>query len=136
MSLPLRLVVAVLALLLLGSVTACSSETASGADGSTGRTVEPAEARALIEHGAVVIDVRTPEEFAEGHLEGALNLDLQNTDFFDQLGDLDPDDTFVVYCRSGSRAAAAIEQMVSRGFEDVVNAGGFDALEAAGIATQ
>ncbi|QNN54789.1 rhodanese-like domain-containing protein [Nocardioides mesophilus] len=98
--------------------------------------MEPAEARALIEHGAVVIDVRTPEEFAEGHLEGALNLDLQNTDFFDQLGDLDPDDTFVVYCRSGSRAAAAIEQMVSRGFEDVVNAGGFDALEAAGIATQ
>ncbi len=127
----LRLMLAAFTVLLLGSVAACGAD--ADTTGAAGRTVTPSEARNLIADGATVIDVRTPEEFDQGHVRGALNLNIQDTVFFDQLEDLDVGDSFVVYCRSGSRAATAIEQMVERGFVEVVNAGGYDALESAGV---
>jgi rhodanese-related sulfurtransferase len=84
---------------------------------------------------AAVIDVRTPGEFASGHLEGALNFDIQGMTFMEEIATLDPDATYLVYCRSGSRAAAAVDTMKSIGIDNVTNLGSVnDALSATDLA--
>ena len=55
----------------------------------------------------VLLDVRTPKEFAEGHIAGAVNLDVQDPQFGAKLAKLDRDKTYLVYCRSGRRSASA-----------------------------
>ena len=84
---------------------------------------------------AAVIDVRTPAEFTSGHLEGALNFDIQGMTFMEEIATLDPDATYLVYCRSGSRAAAAVDTMKSIGIDNVTNLGSVnDALSATDLA--
>jgi rhodanese-related sulfurtransferase len=134
--------VRLLLLLLLATapftVTACSADpgTTSNETAAQVQQVDAAEARALIDDGAAVIDVRTPEEFATGHLRGATNIDVQAADFHEQVGDLDKDANYVLYCRSGSRAGAAADMMTDMGFTGVVNAGGYDTLAAAGLPSE
>ena len=73
---------------------------------------------------AAVIDVRTPEEFATGHLDGALNFDIQGAEFDSQLSTLDKAADYVIYCRSGNRAGQAISYMQENGFTGTLtNAG-------------
>jgi len=98
-------------------------------------TPEPASASTLDVAGAVVIDVRTPEEYATGHLEGALLLDITAGELEAALPQLDPAATYLVYCRSGNRAGAAVELMRAAGFTDVTNLGSVDdAARATGLA--
>ncbi|MAS96689.1 MAG: rhodanese [Verrucomicrobiales bacterium] len=56
----------------------------------------------------VVVDVRTPEEFKEGHLKDAVNIDFKNENFESELEKLDPDKTYLVHCRSGSRSGQSL----------------------------
>ena len=70
-----------------------------------------------------VIDVRTAIEFAEGHVQGARNLDIQNGDFEAALADLDKSLSYNVYCRSGNRSATAVAMMRNAGFTNVVDLG-------------
>lgn len=72
---------------------------------------------------AVIIDVRTPEEFATGHLEGAVNIDVQSAEFAEQIMQLDKDGEYFVYCRSGNRSGQAIAQMSQMGFAELSNGG-------------
>lgn len=72
---------------------------------------------------AVVIDVRSSEEFAAGHLEGAENIDVQAADFDDQIAALPPSGDYVVYCQSGARSAAAATRMEDVGLPNVSDAG-------------
>ena len=97
----------------------------------------PEEAQALIDDGDVtLLDVRTPEEFAAGHLAGAENVDFYATDFGDQIDALDPGAQYVVYCRSGNRSGQATELMARKGFTTVADVdGGIVAWEAAGLPT-
>lgn len=82
----------------------------------------------------VLIDVRTPQEFADGHLDGAVNIDIQSADFADQLAELPTDGSYFVYCRSGNRSAQAVSQMKQLGFTTLVDGGGLSAAsEATGI---
>ena len=82
----------------------------------------------------IIIDVRTPEEFATGHLEGALLLDVQSAEFDALAAELDPDASYIVYCRSGNRAGTAIERLAALGITDAVNAGSVqEASDATGI---
>lgn len=84
---------------------------------------------------AAVIDVRTPAEFTSGHLEGALNFDIQGMTFMEEIATLDPNATYLVYCRSGSRAEAAVDTMKSIGIDNVTNLGSVnDALSATDLA--
>ena len=84
---------------------------------------------------ATVIDVRTPEEYAEGHLDGATLIDIKSSTFDDQLAALDPAGSYVVYCRSGNRSAQAVEKMKAAGFTDVTDLGSLEEASAAtGIA--
>ena len=68
---------------------------------------------------AVLIDVRTPEEFSEGHLQNAKNIDWNGTDFQTEISKFDKSMPVFVYCKSGRRSAAAAEQMLSEGFKEV-----------------
>ena len=82
----------------------------------------------------VIVDVRTPEEFAESRIEGAINLDMQDPGFAAGLDALDRDATYVVYCRSGNRAQAATAQMDQAGFTTVYEIeGGIVAWTDAGL---
>ena len=90
----------------------------------------PAEPVALADD-VVVIDVRTPAEFASGHLEGAVNIDVQSADFEAQITQLDPDGSYYVYCRSGNRSGQAIDRMAALGFTDLTNGGSVESASAA-----
>ncbi len=88
----------------------------------------PVAAQVIADEAPVVLDVRTPEEYAEGHLADAVLINFYDTDFADQLDELDKDATYVVYCRSGNRSQGAIQTMRELGFTDVVEvAGGIQA---------
>ena len=71
-----------------------------------------------------VIDVRTADEFATGHLDGALNFDIQSPEFATQIDTLDKAANYVIYCRSGNRAGQAVSYMQENGFTGTLtNAG-------------
>jgi rhodanese-related sulfurtransferase len=69
--------------------------------------------------GVVILDVRTPQEFAEGHIEGAVNIPVESAEFIDQVAQLDPSVTYAVYCRSGNRSQPAVDGMASVGVTGV-----------------
>lgn len=88
------------------------------------------------QQGVVVLDVRTPSEFAAGHLSGAKNVDVQAANFAQQLQSLDKSASYAVYCRSGVRSANAGAQMLAAGFTKVADlAGGYNAWTSAGNPT-
>lgn len=80
----------------------------------------------------VVIDVRTPGEYATGHLAGAINIDVEAGSFAANIKQLDKEAPYLVYCRSGRRSAIAAAQMADAGFTDIIDAGGLGALANAG----
>ncbi len=79
----------------------------------------------------VVLDVRTAGEFATGHLDGALNIDVQAGTFDAEVAELDPDATYVVYCRSGNRSAAAVARMTDLGFTSLIDVGSLSSASTA-----
>ena len=78
----------------------------------------------ITEPGVIVVDVRTPEEFASGHIEGALNIDFNSGNFANEITRLNPSETYAIYCRSGSRSGQAASIMHEAGFHDVSNLNG------------
>lgn len=80
------------------------------------------EARAWVKDGAKLVDVRTPEEFASGHLPGAINIPVQDLPGrAPEIGAVT--DRVVVYCRSGSRSARAARLLTEAGFTAVLDGG-------------
>jgi len=69
--------------------------------------------------GVTVLDVRTPEEFAAGHIDGAINIPVEYPDYLDRIGQLDPNATYAVYCRSGNRSQPAVAGLASIGINGV-----------------
>jgi phage shock protein E len=67
----------------------------------------------------VILDVRTPGEFAEGHIDGAVNLDIQAPDFEKRLRALDRKRSYLVYCRTGNRSRRATVAMEALGFRSI-----------------
>ena len=73
-----------------------------------------------------LIDVRTPEEFEEGYVKGAVNIDVSNPNFESQIASLDKEAAYSIYCRSGNRSVVAIEIMRNAGFTNLVDLGAVD----------
>jgi len=67
----------------------------------------------------VILDVRTPEEFAAGHLKGAKNIDIKQPDAYSKLDKLNTKTTYLVYCRTNHRSGMAVEYMMQKGFKKV-----------------
>ena len=88
--------------------------------------LEKPKYQALVEKGYTIIDVRTPEEYAEGHIQGALNINVKSEAFVTEIENLSKSDTLLVYCRSGRRSLYASQVMVSFGFQKIYDLeGGF-----------
>ena len=105
--------------------------------GSTASAVQTVDPQAFLstasQSGAVIVDVRTPDEFAAGHLPNAVNVNVEDPAFDSQIAELDKGATYVVYCRSGRRSAIATDDMAAAGFTSVYNLdGGLADLAAAG----
>lgn len=80
----------------------------------------------MINDNIQLIDVRTPEEFQEGHLENATNINWNDKDFALQTQDLNKEEPIYLYCKSGRRSAAAAQQLTKEGFEVYDLKGGID----------
>jgi len=144
-----RVIIAALAVM---SLAACASE--AGSEGTAAATTaSPAPVVSSVDSAAspvqlvdvakgvalaadpsvVVIDVRTPAEFAEGHIARAQVVDISAADFADQIAKFDPSATYLVYCHSGNRSGQATAIMASLGFTSVYDLdGGTIAWQGAG----
>jgi phage shock protein E len=109
-------------------LTGCSG----GSDAIT--DVDVAGASQIVDDGnAVILDVRTPEEFAAGHLPDAININVESSDFATKVAGLDESTETLVYCRTGNRSGVATDQMAELGFTDLADLqGGIEAWAAAG----
>lgn len=111
------------------------SALALSACGSSSFTTQKAAdfAQTISNPAVVVIDVRTPSEFAAGHIANAVNIDVEGGMFEQQIASLDKSKTYAVYCHSGRRSANAAGIMSKAGFTTIYNLdGGVTAWTAAG----
>lgn len=101
--------------------------TFSGSEAATPAASSPAKLQAagFVEQyratpDAVLLDVRTPGEFNEGHIASATNINFGSASFAAEIGKLDASKTYFVYCRSGNRSAQAITVMRAAGIQNIV----------------
>ena len=71
--------------------------------------------------GVIVLDVRTPGEFSQGHIQGAMNIDVEASTFDSEIAKLDKTKTYAVYCHSGNRSGVATQAMAKAGFTHLFN---------------
>ena len=104
------------------------------AEGSSTRNVEVADFEKLrADPKWVLLDVRTPKEFAEGHMPGAKHIDFRGKNFLEEVAKLDKSKSYLVYCGAGTRSAKACTQMDGLKFKETVNLlGGYAAWVDAG----
>ena len=128
--------VLLLLFILIGS-TAMTQEDAG--DKRILKDVSAEETIGLIEENSenpdfVILDVRTPAEFKDGHLENAENVDFYAEIFKDELGKLDKNKTYLIYCASGNRSGKSLKIMDDMGFKEVYNMlGGFGGWSSKGL---
>ncbi len=99
------------------------AEAATGTDPKVLSSMMSAASGQAQAAGAPIIDVRTPSEYAAGHLKGAVNIDVDSPTFDARVSQLPKGPTYVVYCRSGNRSARAAQRMSELGFASVTDAG-------------
>jgi phage shock protein E len=114
-------VITTLALIL----AACSTPDSVAGVAFDGTHVDAADfEQALRTPGVVLIDVRTPEEFARGHLPGAVNINVESPDFEAQVAALDLNAPHAVYCRSANRSQVALAIMADAGHTQTLGLAG------------
>jgi len=106
----IRILIPVLFLLLSSSINA-----------QTRTEVNSKQASVLIQKDSklIVLDVRTPEEFKEGHIKGAINIDIRQEDAFSKIDKLNKNAKYLVYCRTNHRSGMAVDHMMQSGFRNV-----------------
>lgn len=116
-----------------GTVSVTAGPTAASAP-AAGASLAPSDFAAAAKlPDTVLLDVRTPAEFASGHLPGAVNIDIESADFGQQVMGLDQSKNYAVYCRSGNRSKAATTAMQQVGFTKLFDlSGGINAWTSAG----
>ncbi|HWP90893.1 MAG TPA: rhodanese-like domain-containing protein [Thermodesulfobacteriota bacterium] len=137
---PLLLAFMIIALLAFGKASIAETNTPKE-ETQVIKNISPQEAHVLIEKNKknpdfVILDVRTPEEFSEGHIENAVNLDFYSDNFKEDLEKLDKNKTYITHCRSGSRSAKTLNLMKELGFKEAYNiTGGIVQWENEGLPT-
>ena len=133
---PRRIAAAAVALAAMTGTSACSSSapaTISTSPATAQHMAASDFATAMDQPGTIVLDVRTPAEYAGGHLPRAQNIDIESSDFATRIAALDKNATYAVYCHSGNRSSAALEQMAAADFTHVYDlAGGIGAWQSMG----
>ena len=112
-------------------MVSCSNGQNQTNDGTIAENVNVEEFSKRLE-GAQLLDVRTPDEWNEGIIEGAIMANFYEDDFESQLAKLDKEKPVAVYCKSGGRSGQAMERMNELGFKEVYNLkGGISAWNSA-----
>ena len=93
--------------------------------------ISKTEAMEYIESGAILIDVRSTEEYEKEHIEGAINIDVEDILKINDLleyenKNIDSNMSIIVYCRSGSRSANAADKLIELGYTKVYDLGSID----------
>lgn len=121
----MRKVVVIFSILitLLGAMLSCTAQVGNSTD------LKPADFKKQVElQGVQLIDVRTPQEFQSGHIQGSVNLDWYDAAFKSKVSALDKGKPVYVYCAVGGRSGQAKSMLEGLGFTKVYNlAGGIDA---------
>ena len=103
-------------------------------------SINPENVKAEMQSGATVLDVRTPSEFASGHIAGAKNISIDSADFLGAVNTLDKKGVYVVHCSANvpkGRTDRAIEQLRSLGFQNLLSmTGGIAAWKEKGFPTE
>lgn len=108
-----------------GDTVAVSGGPTAATAPSVGAELSPPDfAAALKRPGTTVVDVRTPAEYAQGHLPGAVNIDVSSPDFATRVAALDRSAPYAVYCHSGNRSRVAVTTMAGQGFTAAYHLGG------------
>lgn len=118
--------------------TPAAAEKAAVAESKV-QNVTPEQAERILKENkdAVVLDVRTSEEFKEGHIAGAKNIDFFEDDFAEKVAKLDPSKSYVVHCAAGGRSTQALEKLKAAHLSTIYHMnGGFKAWEKAGKPVQ
>jgi len=136
----------IVAIALFGLYGCKSKDSSKGADmtadkgaAHTLKNISAQEANDMIQQrkadpNFVILDIRTPQEFAQGRIEGAINLDFYASNFKESLNALDKNKTYMMYCRSGNRSGKALGMMEGQNFTDVYNmTGGIGAWAQKGL---
>jgi rhodanese-related sulfurtransferase len=77
------------------------------------------EAVKMLNKNIVVLDVRTADEFNQGHIKGAINIDIKQANAFDKISKLNPEATYLVHCRTSHRSTNAVDYMLTKGFKKI-----------------
>lgn len=88
------------------------------------------EAWPMIQSGALLVDVRSEKEFSAGHLDGAINIEWDKSDALVAAIGSDKQRQVVFYCRTGNRVGKSIKMLEARGYTNIFNATGLEALLA------
>ena len=84
--------------------------------------------------GEVLVDIRTPDEYNSGHLEGAVNINFFDKNFLEQMSAYDKEQKLFLYCRSGGRSAKASAKLKNLGFTKIIDLkGGIKAWQKQGF---
>jgi len=116
-----------LTMLFHGCVKQITKQEVTGIDGKSFfvELLSPKDAYNLVQKNKgnrdfIILDIRTPEEFSSGHIEGAVNIDFRSDKFADELNKLDQNKTYFVYCRTGNRSYDAVSLMARFGFTSII----------------
>lgn len=119
---------------------ACETSSKSGEDVVThpqeeiAEDISPAKFNSLISEKAIVLDVRTPNEFQSGHIKDAVNIDFFSEDFMNQVQQLDKSKVLLIHCASGGRSSKAMNKLKGKGFAALYNMlGGMNAWKNNGL---
>jgi rhodanese-related sulfurtransferase len=115
-----------------------SNTPAESPDSWNVQDVTPVDAQKLLADNKEVrvLDVRTPEEYAEGHIAGAVNVDFKSADFAENVAKLDKNTSYIVHCRSGKRSSGSLPILKEQGFTTVYHLNkGYNAWKDAGMLT-
>ena len=112
-------------LLVLLTIWLINPVMAGGGDQNAAKQAWP-----MIENGALLIDVRSKKEFEGGHLEGAVNIEWDQIDALAAAIGSDKQRQVVLYCRSGNRVGKSIAILETKGYSNLFNATGLEALKA------
>ncbi len=120
----------ILAVFLVGAATGCQAQKA----GPVENLGPEAFAKQLESSDGILIDVRTPDEYSQGHIAGARLMNFHDPSFLENVAALDTAETVYLYCRSGNRSSQAIKIMQEAGITGIVHLEkGINSWKAAGL---
>ncbi|HEY9169611.1 MAG TPA: rhodanese-like domain-containing protein [Lutibacter sp.] len=107
-----------LTLLVIITALAISCDTKSQSQSDAIKVLTPTEFKEKAAN-QTIIDIRTPQEFSQGHIDGAININYYDNNFIDQIAKYDKNQPIFIYCRSGNRTSSASKKIADFGFTEI-----------------